>query len=66
MGIKFDLIQENKIPEYWIVEPTNQTILVYYLQGNKYINDKPLTVDMKIQSKLFHDLDFELKDIFEP
>ncbi len=65
MGIKFDLYEENKIPEYWIVEPANQTILVYYLKGEKYINERPLSVDAKIQSKLFPELDFKLKDIFE-
>jgi len=65
MGVKFDLYQENKIPEYWIVEPANQTILVYYLKDDKYNNDRPLGVDAKIQSKLFPELDFELKAIFE-
>ena len=65
MGVKFDLYQENKIPEYWIVEPANQTILVYYLKDGKYSNDRPLGVDAKIQSKLFPELDFELKGIFE-
>jgi Uma2 family endonuclease len=65
MGIKFDLYEENKIPEYWIVEPANQTILVYYLKGNKYINERPLPIDAKIQSKIFPELNFELKDIFE-
>jgi len=65
MGVKFDLYQENKIPEYWIVEPANQTILVYYLKDGKYSNDRPLGVDAKIQSKLFPELDFELKAIFE-
>ncbi len=65
MGIKFDLYEENKIPEYWIVEPANQTILVYCLKGEKYINERPLSVDAKIQSKLFPELDFKLKDIFE-
>lgn len=65
MGVKFDLYQQNKIPEYWIVEPANQTILVYYLKGNKYTNDRPLDIDAKIQSKLFPELDFELKAIFD-
>lgn len=65
MGVKFDLYQENKIPEYWIVEPANQTILVYYLNGSKYTNDRPLDIDAKIQSKLFPELDFELKAIFD-
>lgn len=65
MGIKFDLYEENKIPEYWIVEPANQTILVYYLKDGKYTNDRPLHIEAKIQSKLFPELEFELKDIFE-
>jgi len=65
IGVKFDLYQENRIQEYWIVEPANQTILVYYLKDDKYTNDRPLDIEAKIQSKLFPELDFALKDIFE-
>ena len=65
MGIKFDLYQENKIPEYWIVDPVSPYILVYYLKDGKYLNDRPLGIDAKIQSKLFPELDFKLKTVFD-
>ena len=65
IGIKFDLYQENKIPEYWIVDPASSYILVYYLKDDKYVNNRPLGIDAKIQSKLFPELDFELKAIFD-
>lgn len=65
MGIKFDLYQENEIPEYWIVEPETQIILIYTLQNGTYIGLKPFTTDDIIKSPLFPELSFGVKDIFE-
>lgn len=65
MGIKFNLYQENKIKEYWIVDPTEHSIFIYTLQGEIYIGLKPCIEDEKITSPLFPALDFEIKKIFE-
>ncbi|HAT81414.1 MAG TPA: restriction endonuclease, partial [Flavobacterium sp.] len=64
MGIKFNLYQENKIKEYWIVDPTEQAIFVYTLKDETYIGLKPCIEDEKITSPLFPALDFEIKKIF--
>ena len=64
MGEKFELYLENKIKEYWIVDPANQSVLVYQLNNNQYINTKPLTVDDELQSELFPELKFKVSDIF--
>jgi Uma2 family endonuclease len=65
MGIKFDLYEENKVLEYWIVEPLNETVQIYSLQNEKYIGLKPFTVDDKIKSVLFPNLDFDIKEFFD-
>ena len=64
MGIKFNLYQENKIKEYWIVDITEHSIFVYTLKDNIYIGLKPCIEDEKIISPLFPALDFEIKKIF--
>jgi Uma2 family endonuclease len=65
MGIKFDLYEENKIKEYWIVEPAENSIFVYTLQNGKYIGLKPCIEGAKINSPLFPELNFEIEKIFE-
>lgn len=33
---KFDLYEENKVPEYWIVSPGDRSVTVYVLQDGRY------------------------------
>jgi Uma2 family endonuclease len=66
LGEKFKLYEENQIKEYWIIEPFENTILIYTLQNNKYIGMKPCIEGEKITSPLFPELDFEIEKIFEP
>lgn len=64
MDIKYDLYEENGVREYWIVNPTVQTISIFVLQNDKYIGIKPLINDSKLQSPTFPDLKFAVKKIF--
>ena len=62
---KFDLYQEVKIKEYWIVCPVQKSITIYVLnKEDQYIGLKPLTEDNRLQSVLFPSLEFDLKRIF--
>ena len=65
MTLKFDLYRENKVKEYWIVNQSDKTILVYVLKDDKFIGLKPNTEDCKIQSPTFPKLKFEVKNIFK-
>jgi Uma2 family endonuclease len=64
MDIKFDLYEENKVKEYWIVNPMEQTVLIYILKENQYFGMKPLIIDSKIESPTFPKLKFAAKKIF--
>ena len=64
MGIKFNLYEENQINEYWIVDPTANSIFVYTLKDGKYSGLKPCIEGEKIISPLFPELDFEIEKIF--
>jgi Uma2 family endonuclease len=64
MGIKFDLYEENGVKEYWIVNPTEKTILLYSLQNEKFIGLKPLTEDDQMKSPLFGAIPFTVGSIF--
>ncbi len=65
MGIKFRLYEENLIPEYWMVEPAENAIYVYTLQGETYIGLKPCIEGETITSRRFPELDFPIEKIFE-
>ncbi len=64
MGIKFDLYEENEVKEYWLVDPSEKTVLIYSLQNKKYVGLKPFIIDDSIKSPLFPILKFKVKDIF--
>jgi len=64
MGIKFDLYEENEVKEYWIVDPSEKTVLMYVLKEYKFIGLKPFIEDDNIKSTLFPDLNFPLAEVF--
>ncbi|MCB9227218.1 MAG: Uma2 family endonuclease [Chitinophagales bacterium] len=65
MKNKYELYEENGVKEYWVVDYTHQTILIYILENNTYKSLKPYTSEDVIQSYLFSKLTFDVKEIFE-
>ena len=65
MGVKFDLYEENAVKEYWIVNPSENSIFIYTLQNKKFIGLKPCIEGGVIKSPLFPELNFEINKIFE-
>ncbi len=61
---KFKLYEESGIAEYWIVDPFNRNVLVYVLQGAKYIGLHPFTEGDIIESKRFPEMRISVDDIF--
>lgn len=64
MKYKYDLYEEAGVLEYWIVDPVYKTVLVYVLENGKFVGQHPLIEDDKIVSRIFPELDFELKGVF--
>ena len=59
---KFKLYEENGVREYWIVQPNDETLTVFYLENGKYqhkgIYTRGSNVDVQIfEGKLSIDLD---------
>ena len=65
MDVKFDLYQENGVKEYWIVNPTDETVYIYFLENDKYIGLKPATIGTILKSPTFEELTFTVKNIFD-
>lgn len=63
MKFKYALYEEAKVPEYWIIDPDHQNVLVYVLKDNTYQN--PINVvDDYIPSAEFPALRLHTDDIF--
>jgi Uma2 family endonuclease len=65
MTLKFDLYEENGVKEYWIVNQSEKTILIYILKDQKFIGLKPIVESGKLQSPTFPNLKFPVKNIFK-
>jgi len=65
MKEKFELYEASLVREYWIVDPTREDVLVYYLnEQQKYIGSKPFVAGEQIISWLFPDLEMKIEEIF--
>jgi Uma2 family endonuclease len=65
-----DLIQKRndyaqaRIPEYWIVNPLNETILVFHLKGKKYQQSGPFARGNKAASRIL-DFSVNVDEVFD-
>lgn len=63
MSNKFELYQESGVREYWLVEPSQNAVLVYVLADHgKYIGLPPAVNVLK--SSIFPELEIDPKQIF--
>ena len=56
--------QDFGIPEYWIIDPQTQTILILELVGNSYVNFAEFKDDDLLRSRLFKQLNLKVSDVF--
>jgi Uma2 family endonuclease len=56
--------QDCGIPEYWIVDPQTQTILVLELRGNTYTEIGNFSNDELVKSSVFGQLNLKVSEVF--
>jgi Uma2 family endonuclease len=62
---KFDLYQRHAVKEYWLIQPDDQTIMIFKLQENgKYGAPDRYAVGDTIPVKLLGDLLINVNDVF--
>lgn len=61
---KYELYRDNGVKEYWIIHPSEQTVLIYKLVDNEYVPSRLYNGEETIGSSLFPDLDIDLKEVF--
>lgn len=63
LKIKFDLYEESGVREYWVVNPSEETVLVNVLTDGKYKTLRPI-VDDYIVSEIFPDMHIMSSELF--
>lgn len=63
MKNKFEIYEEAGVKEYWVVNPTEENVLIFVLENGRYIGLAPV-VDREITSKIFPDLAIHTDKIF--
>jgi Uma2 family endonuclease len=63
---KKEIYEFAHVPEYWIVHPNDQTVIVYLLNDQKkYVIDNVYAFSDTIKASIFEDLFVDLRDVFE-
>jgi len=66
MREKFDAYQEAGVREYWMVDPTLKVVLIYALDKKGiFIGLAPVTEEVPLRSRIFPELEIDLKEIFQ-
>jgi len=67
MTDKFNLYQQERVKEYWLIHPAEKWLMIYSLdKANKYIGSKHFTIeDISICSVLFPDFSLNLERLFD-
>ena len=60
---KLSLYQDAGVREYWVVDPEDKLVQIYYLKGDQYISHI-LKIEDTLQSILFPDFEIPMKTIF--
>lgn len=63
MKYKFELYEEAEVREYWIVDPNQESVLIYSLENGKYKINFPI-IDDYVNSYIFPNLKIHTDDIF--
>jgi Uma2 family endonuclease len=64
MNVKFQLYENSGVAEYWIIQPQERSVLIYYLKGKKYIGLPPFTEGTVAQGHVFPGLKMPVDEVF--
>ncbi len=65
MREKFEVYEEAGVREYWLVNPSDNVVLIYVLnEAGKYIGLAPVTEDQELRAAIFPELVIDLKEVF--
>jgi len=61
---KFDIYEQSAVKEYWVVFPTEKTVIIYTLRGGLFEGSRPYTSGDIIKSAVLPGLSIEIASLF--
>ncbi|WP_194778505.1 Uma2 family endonuclease [Pararhodonellum marinum] len=61
---KYEVYKESGVKEYWIIHPSELTLLVYTLVDKKYVSSKLFTLGDVVASKCISGFKLDLEEVF--
>ena len=62
---KYEVYRESGVKEYWVIHPSEQTLLIYSLKDGIYIPSRLFTSGDKVGSNVISGFNLDLQDFFE-
>lgn len=62
---KYEVYQESGVKEYWIIQPIEQTLLIYTLQNGRYVSSRLMTSGDVVTSSVLPGFSLDLEDFFK-
>ncbi|HLW19608.1 MAG TPA: Uma2 family endonuclease [Cyclobacteriaceae bacterium] len=62
---KYEVYQESGVKEYWIIHPSERTLLIYSLHDGNYVPSRLLTSGDKVASAILPGFSLDLEEFFE-
>lgn len=61
---KYNLYEKFGVSEYWLVDPANQTVQVYFLEDKKYVLQQFQETEGAVKSKVLEGFEMEMEAVF--
>jgi Uma2 family endonuclease len=61
---KFKQYQKFGVPEYWLIDPANQSVEVFFLEDKAYVLQQFQEIEGLVKSKVLEGLELDMNDIF--
>src|SRR5690606_3942831 len=62
---KYEVYQESSVKEYWIIHPSEQTLLIYSLQNGRFVPSRLFTSGDKVVSHAIPGFNLDLEQFFK-
>ena len=62
---KYEVYQESGVKEYWIIQPIEQTLLIYTLQNGRYVSSRLKTSGDVVTSSVLLGFSLDLEEFFK-
>ena len=64
LQLKYEVYEASGVKEYWVIHPDERTLLIYTLEGAKYLPSRLFTLGDRVKSKALPGFELDLDEVF--